>query len=96
VNERSEVERNHTMAIVTVSGGIIALVGAVLALVLARTVVQVARSSASKVPGPWYSNWTSLVLDLHFLYGTRSFYVHALHEQYGEITHSMVKASLND
>ncbi|OAQ63932.1 cytochrome P450 [Purpureocillium lilacinum] len=73
------------MAIVTVSGGIIALVGAVLALVLARTVVQVARSSASKVPGPWYSNWTSLVLDLHFLHGTRSFYVHALHEQYGPV-----------
>ncbi|PWI67036.1 hypothetical protein PCL_04542 [Purpureocillium lilacinum] len=73
------------MAIVTVSGGIIALVGAVLTLVLARTVVQVARSSASKVPGPWYSNWTSLVLDLHFLYGTRSFYVHALHEQYGPV-----------
>ncbi|KAJ6438138.1 cytochrome P450 [Purpureocillium lavendulum] len=77
--------RPLVMALLTLSGGVLAVAGALVAVLLARNIVQVARSSASRVPGPWYSKWTSLVLDLHFLNGTRSFYVHALHAEYGPV-----------
>ncbi|EQL01619.1 Cytochrome P450 [Ophiocordyceps sinensis CO18] len=47
--------------------------------------MQVLGAPTSRVPGPWYSKWTSLVLDYHFLKGQRTVYVHALHRQYGPV-----------
>lgn len=37
----------------------------------------------ARVPGPWYSNFTELVLRYHWLAGKRAKYVHALHQKYG-------------
>ncbi|KAM4065460.1 cytochrome p450 [Hirsutella rhossiliensis] len=45
----------------------------------------VLRNSTSRLPGPWLSKWTSLVLTYHWLKGTRCQYVHSLHQQYGPI-----------
>lgn len=42
------------------------------------------RSPISRVPGPWFSKWTDLVLTYHWLKGTRCQYVHSLHRRYGE------------
>ncbi|KAM4063653.1 cytochrome p450 [Hirsutella rhossiliensis] len=61
------------------------VIGIALGLVFLRTVAKVLRAPTSRVPGPWYSKWTSLVLDFYFLTGKRSFYVHALHQQYGPV-----------
>ncbi|KJK86857.1 hypothetical protein H633G_09287 [Metarhizium anisopliae BRIP 53284] len=52
---------------------------------LRRIVKRVTGSSISRVPGPWYSKWTRVVIDYHFLRGTRSLYIHDLHAQYGPI-----------
>ncbi|KAH6603938.1 Cytochrome P450 [Trichoderma cornu-damae] len=39
----------------------------------------------ARVPGPWYSQWTSAVLDYKWLTGQRPIYVHYLHEKYGPV-----------
>ncbi|KAH8889042.1 cytochrome P450 [Thozetella sp. PMI_491] len=39
----------------------------------------------SHIPGPWYTNWTGLVLTYHWLKGERSHYVHRLHQKYGSV-----------
>ncbi|KAK5992938.1 Cytochrome P450 monooxygenase orf2 [Cladobotryum mycophilum] len=56
-----------------------------LALGLLRVAYRVLRTPTSQVPGPWYSRWTSLVLDFHFLCGTKGYYIHDLHVKYGPI-----------
>ncbi|KND89234.1 putative sterigmatocystin biosynthesis P450 monooxygenase [Tolypocladium ophioglossoides CBS 100239] len=61
--------------------GVVHIIGSVLLLAVARTVYQVLREPTAHVPGPWYSNWTRLVLDFHFLSGTAPGYVHALHQK---------------
>ncbi|KJZ71230.1 hypothetical protein HIM_09373 [Hirsutella minnesotensis 3608] len=61
------------------------IAGAALAAILVRTVYQVVGASCSRVPGPWYSKWTSLVLDFHSIKGSRSPYIHSLHKQYGPV-----------
>ncbi|KAH8808973.1 cytochrome P450 monooxygenase, partial [Xylogone sp. PMI_703] len=40
-------------------------------------------SSTRKLPGPWYSQFTNLVLKYHTLRGRRMHYIHALHQRYG-------------
>ncbi|POR38265.1 Uncharacterized protein TPAR_01529 [Tolypocladium paradoxum] len=52
---------------------------------LLRTVYRVFRAPTSHIPGPWYSKWTRLILDFHFLSGSKCHYVHALHQLYGPV-----------
>ncbi|KAI0468215.1 cytochrome P450 [Xylaria cf. heliscus] len=39
----------------------------------------------AKVPGPWYTNWTDVVLKTKILKGIGPIYVHQLHKQYGPV-----------
>ena len=59
------------------------IVIAALAVVVLGFVFNTLRSPLAKVPGPWYSTFTSLVLTKHWLKGTRARYVHKLHLKYG-------------
>ncbi|KJZ69528.1 hypothetical protein HIM_11070 [Hirsutella minnesotensis 3608] len=54
-------------------------------LALCLYVYTVLCRPTSKLPGPWYSKWTNLMLDYHWLNGTRPQYVHLLHHIYGPI-----------
>lgn len=38
----------------------------------------------AKIPGPWYSKYTDVVLKRLWLGGSKTQYVHALHEKYGK------------
>lgn len=44
----------------------------------------VSNGPLSHLPGPWYTNWTDLVLTYHWLKGRRAPYVHRLHLIYGK------------
>ncbi|RDA93305.1 hypothetical protein CP533_2057 [Ophiocordyceps camponoti-saundersi (nom. inval.)] len=61
------------------------LAGCAIALVVLRSIFKILRSSANHVPGPWYTKYTSLVLDFHFMTATRTTYVHRLHQLYGPV-----------
>lgn len=39
----------------------------------------------TKVPGPWYTNVTSLVLKYHEFSGSRRAWIHGLHQRYGPV-----------
>ncbi|KAF2262937.1 cytochrome protein [Lojkania enalia] len=43
------------------------------------------RSPISSIPGPWYSQWTFIVLQYHWLRGQRALYVERLHQKYGPV-----------
>ncbi|PHH87321.1 hypothetical protein CDD83_9030 [Cordyceps sp. RAO-2017] len=60
-------------------------VGVTLALACVWAVSRVLRAPTSRVPGPWYTKWTGLVADFHFLNGSRPYYVDALHQIYGPV-----------
>lgn len=62
-----------------------ALYGAVLAIASFIIIFATLRKPISRVPGPWYSRWTGLVLRYHWVRGQRSIYVHKLHGKYGRI-----------
>jgi cytochrome P450 len=38
-----------------------------------------------RIPGPWYSRYTKLVLGYHILTGRRMFYIDNLHQKYGGV-----------
>ncbi|RDA88395.1 hypothetical protein CP532_5629 [Ophiocordyceps camponoti-leonardi (nom. inval.)] len=61
------------------------LAGCAIALVALRSIFQILRSSTAHVPGPWYTKYTSLILDFHFMTATRTSYVHRLHQMYGPV-----------
>jgi cytochrome P450 len=42
-------------------------------------------SPISRIPGPWYSRYTKLVLGYHILTGRRMFYIDDLHQMYGSV-----------
>lgn len=54
-------------------------------LIAAFTLIRRLRSPLAKVPGPWYSKFTSLVLKWHELHANRTNYIHQLHLQYGPV-----------
>lgn len=58
---------------------------AAVAVVALGFVYSVVRNPLSKIPGPWYSKITSVVLTNEFLKGRRAKYVQRLHEKYGPI-----------
>lgn len=50
-----------------------------------------------KMPGPWYSLWTDVVLKYHVLKGHKAIYVHQLHVQYGPVVRiSPTQADISD
>ncbi|KAJ4418349.1 hypothetical protein N0V82_005630 [Gnomoniopsis sp. IMI 355080] len=61
------------------------LLGAVALAAVVYYVYSVLSSPLAKVPGPWYSKFTELVLRWHWLQGKRAKYVHSLHQKYGPV-----------
>ncbi|TVY44849.1 putative sterigmatocystin biosynthesis P450 monooxygenase [Lachnellula subtilissima] len=49
------------------------------------TVFTTVRVFMTKVPGPWYTNITSLVLKYHEFSGSRRAWIHGLHQCYGPV-----------
>ncbi|KAL5334968.1 cytochrome P450 [Aspergillus crustosus] len=47
--------------------------------------VQRLRSPVAKLPGPWYTTFTSLVLKYHEFTSNRRVYIHNLHRRYGTV-----------
>ncbi|KAK7920048.1 hypothetical protein PG985_008070 [Apiospora marii] len=58
---------------------------ALVAVALLASVVRAVRCPLSKIPGPWYSRFTRLVLKYHILTGREMYYIHALHRRYGPV-----------
>ncbi|KAL4961873.1 cytochrome P450 [Aspergillus stella-maris] len=54
-----------------------------LGLSLVAFLIQRLRSPVTKVPGPWYTAFTGLVLKYHEFTSNRRLYIHALHRKYG-------------
>ncbi|KAF7859531.1 uncharacterized protein EAF02_010979 [Botrytis sinoallii] len=50
-----------------------------------RVFYQAYLTPRRKIPGPWYSRLTHLVLKYHTITGNRLHYVHSLHQKYGHI-----------
>ncbi|KAI0131911.1 cytochrome P450 [Xylariales sp. AK1849] len=48
-------------------------------------IYTVLNSHVAKLPGPWYTKWTDVVLKYNALKGRRPAYVHALHLKYGPV-----------
>lgn len=64
----------------------IALAALALALSAVSFVYKCTRSPLAKIPGPWYSKFTDVVLAYQWFTGKRAKYVHALHLRYGPST----------
>ncbi|KAI6778855.1 uncharacterized protein J7T54_000511 [Emericellopsis cladophorae] len=61
------------------------LLAAVVLYTIGFLIFTTLRKPISKVPGPWYSRWTSVVVTYHWLKGNKAYYVHDLHATYGPI-----------
>ncbi|KAK4125691.1 cytochrome P450 [Parathielavia appendiculata] len=59
--------------------------GLVVAVSIVTTLVSGLGSPLAKVPGPWYSRFTHLILKYETIRGRKVFYVHNLHLKYGPI-----------
>ncbi|UKZ94836.1 uncharacterized protein TrAFT101_009692 [Trichoderma asperellum] len=55
------------------------IVGVITVAGLAFLIFYALRDPLSKVPGPWYTKWTSVVIKDHWLKGNRASYQHSLH-----------------
>ncbi|KAF4997823.1 hypothetical protein FGRMN_3571 [Fusarium graminum] len=58
--------------------------GAVVLLLIVHLIIRLS-SATAKVPGPFVSNFTSLVLKWHELNANRTVYIHGLHKKYGSV-----------
>lgn len=52
---------------------------------LLATLLRILSSPLNRVPGPWYSRYTSLPLKWHELYAQRTRFIHSLHRRYGPV-----------
>ena len=52
---------------------------------LIYTGLTAVRSYQTKIPGPWYTNWTTLALKYHEFTRRRRTWIHSLHQQYGPV-----------
>lgn len=59
------------------------LIGVSLVLVAVHILWQTLSSPLNKIPGPWYTKFTSLVLKWHEFRANRTRYIHHLHLTYG-------------
>jgi len=55
------------------------------AFLVTRLIGQSLLSPLRKVPGPWYAQFTSVVLKYHELRANRTQYLHRLHLHYGSV-----------
>jgi hypothetical protein len=62
-----------------------ALILIILFLWILYTAFTTFRALNTKVPGPWYTNVTSLVLKYHEFSGARRAWIHELHQYYGPV-----------
>ncbi|KAH7392725.1 cytochrome P450 3A17 [Pyrenochaeta sp. MPI-SDFR-AT-0127] len=62
-----------------------AVCGIVIAVYCAKLLWVCRQSPISKLPGPWLSKYTNIVLRFHTLTGRRIFYTDALHQRYGGV-----------
>lgn len=53
--------------------------------VIAHTLQQTSRAWRSSIPGPWYTNLSSLVLKYYEWTRRRRRFIHGLHAQYGPV-----------
>ncbi|KZL68265.1 cytochrome p450 [Colletotrichum incanum] len=61
------------------------VVTAILAILFVPPAIRLATNPLRKVPGPWYADWTSLVLTYQTLRGRCPDYVQSLHEKHGPV-----------
>ncbi|KAI5860389.1 putative cytochrome P450 [Durotheca rogersii] len=61
------------------------LVALALCAALLAYVYTVLSSPLAKIPGPWYTKWTTAVLKYNMIKGRRPKWVHSLHEKYGPL-----------
>ncbi|KAI9368731.1 cytochrome P450 [Aspergillus egyptiacus] len=54
-------------------------------LIATIVLVQRLRSPIAKLPGPWYTKFTSLILKYHEFTSNRRLYIHNLHKRYGAV-----------
>lgn len=54
-------------------------------LLLGLYVFKRLSSPLAKIPGPWYTNFTSFSLKYHEFTATRRLFVHHLHKKYGPV-----------
>lgn len=47
--------------------------------------LTVFRAYQTKIPGPWYANFTTLVLKYHEFTRRRRTWIHSLHQKYGPV-----------
>jgi hypothetical protein len=60
-------------------------ISGVTALLFVAHIVIRLSSATAKIPGPFVSNFTSLVLKWHELNANRTVYIHELHRRYGPV-----------
>jgi hypothetical protein len=58
--------------------------GAAALILFAHLIIRLC-SATAKIPGPFISNFTSLVLKWHELNANRTVYIHELHKRYGPV-----------
>lgn len=54
-------------------------------LAITRYIIQIYSSPLNKIPGPWYTKFTSLILRWHHFRADRTRYIHDLHLRYGSV-----------
>lgn len=57
----------------------------ILLFLLTIHIISRLKSPLQKLPGPWYTSWTSLVIKYHEFNATRRVFVHRLHKKYGPV-----------
>ncbi|KAI1744896.1 cytochrome P450 [Xylaria scruposa] len=61
-------------------------VGMVLAAMVVSFIIRrLFFNPLAKIPGPWYTNWTNIVLKINVLKGVGPIYVDQLHKKYGPV-----------
>ncbi|KAM0217610.1 hypothetical protein ACHAQD_007353 [Fusarium lateritium] len=61
------------------------VVGLLLLATTAYGLVTAFLSPLRRIPGPWYTHFTHLILKWHVVSGNRVHYIHSLHQRYGVI-----------
>ncbi|OBT39076.1 hypothetical protein VE00_09912 [Pseudogymnoascus sp. WSF 3629] len=54
-------------------------------LIITIILYAVFSNPLARLPGPWYTKWTSIVLKYNIIKGNRALYVHDLHNKYGAL-----------
>ncbi|RGP79424.1 hypothetical protein FLONG3_2479 [Fusarium longipes] len=72
------------MTLITIDGTPL-VAGLCLLIITAYSLVTALSSPLRRLPGPWYTHFTHLVLKFHVVTGNRIHYVHSLHQRYGPV-----------